>query len=154
MKKIFISFLVGALVGVAGHWYYTQPESKRTVADAQESVRSNAVNIGRSIKETFDTDTIKDELTRTGRVIREKAGSTRDALASAADNARITASIKAKLLKESSLASLTIHVDTTDGVVTLFGTVPNAEAIARAMELALETDGVQRVISTLQVKSI
>jgi hyperosmotically inducible periplasmic protein len=61
--------------------------------------------------------------------------------------------IKAKLLNESSLASLTIHVDTTDGVVTLSGTVPSHEAIAKAMELALETEGVKKVVSTLEVKS-
>jgi hyperosmotically inducible periplasmic protein len=153
MKNTFISFLFGVLVGIAGHWYYAQPDSKRTVADAQESMRSNAASIGKSLKETFDSDKIKDELARTGKVIREKAGKTGEALADAAANARSTATIKAKLLKESSLASLTIHVDTTDGVVTLSGTVPSHEAIAKAMELALETEGVQKVVSTLQVKS-
>ena len=153
MKNSLLSFLIGVLVGIAGHWYYTQPDSRRTVADAQETVRSNAVSIGQSLKETFDTDKIKDELARTGRVIREKAGKTGDAIADTAANARSTTTIKAKLLKESSLASLTIHVDTTDGVVTLSGTVPSHEAIAKAMELALETEGVQKVVSTLQVKS-
>ena len=153
MKNTFISFLIGLLVGIGSHWYYAQPESKRTVADAQESVRNGASSARQSLKDTFDADTIKDELTRTGRVIREKAGKTGEAIAGAAANARSTATIKAKLLKESSLASLTIHVDTTDGVVTLFGTVPNHEAIAKAIELALDTEGVQRVVSTLQVKS-
>ena len=153
MMKTFFSFLVGVLVGIAGHWYFTQPDSRRTVADAQGSMRSNAASIGQSLKETFDSDKIKDELARTGRVIREKAGKTGDALADAAANARSTATIKAKLLNESSLASLTIHVDTTDGVVTLSVTVPSHEAIAKAMELALETEGVQKVVSTLQVKS-
>jgi len=152
MKNTFISFLVGLLVGIAGHWYFTQPGSKRTVADAQESMRSTASSIGQSLKETFDSDKIKDELARTGKVIREKAGKTGDSLADAAANARSTATIKAKLLKESSLASLTIHVNTTDGVVTLSGTVPSHEAIAKAMELALDTEGVKKVISTLQVK--
>jgi hyperosmotically inducible protein len=153
MKNTFISFLLGVLVGIAGHWYFAQPESRRTVADAQESVQSGAASIGQSFKATFDTDKIKDELARTGRVIREKAGKTGDVLADAATNARSTATIKAKLLKESSLAALTIHVSTTDGVVTLSGTVPTHEAIAKAMELALETEGVQKVVSTLQVKA-
>jgi osmotically-inducible protein OsmY len=152
MKNTFISFLIGVLVGIGGHWYFTQPEAKATVADAQESVRTNASNLGKSLKETFDPDKIKDELGRAGVVIREKAGKTGDAIVDAAANARITATIKAKLLKESSLASLTIHVDAADGLVTLSGTVPSHEAIAKAIELALETEGVQRVISTLQVK--
>jgi hypothetical protein len=153
MKNTFISFIIGVLVGIAGHWYFTQPDSKRTVADAQESVRSGTASVEQSLKETFDSNKIKDELARTGKVIREKAGKTGEALADAAANARSTTTIKAKLLKESSLASLTIHVDTTDGVVTLSGTVPSHEAIAKAMELALETEGVQKVVSTLQVKS-
>ena len=37
-------------------------------------------------------------------------------------------------------------------VVTLSGTVPTEDAISKAMLLALETDGVNEVISTLQVK--
>ena len=80
MKNTFISFLVGVLVGIAGHWYFAQPPSKRTVADAQESMRSNASSIGQSFKDTFDSDKIKDELARTGKVIREKAGKTGDAI--------------------------------------------------------------------------
>ena len=152
MKNTLISFLIGVLVGVAGHWYFTQPDAKAAVAEAQDSVRGNASSIGKSLKETFDPDKIKDELARTGIVIREKAGKTGDAIADAAANARTTATIKAKLLKESSLASLTIHVDTADGLVTLSGTVSSPEAISKAIELALETEGVQRVISTLQVK--
>ena len=153
MKSAFISFILGVLVGIAGHWYFTQPDSKRTVADAQESLQSTASSIGQSLKETFDSDKIKDELARTGKVIREKAAKTGDAIGDATANARSTSTIKAKLLKEASLASLTIHVNTTDGVVTLSGTVPSHEAIAKAMELALETEGVQKVVSTLQVKS-
>ena len=153
MRNTFFSFLVGVLVGIAGYWFFTQSGSRHTVADAQGSMRSNAASIGQSLKETFDSDKIKDELARTGKVIREKAGQTGDALADAAANTRSTATIKAKLLNESILASLSIHVDTTDGVVTLSGTVPSHEAIAKAMELALETDGVKKVVSTLQVKS-
>jgi osmotically-inducible protein OsmY len=151
--KIFFAFLVGGLVGIAGHWYFTQADARHTAAEAQGSMRSDAMGMGQSLKETFDSDKIKDELARTGRVIREKAGKTGEALADAAANARSTATIKAKLLNESNLASLAIHVDTTDGVVTLSGTVPSHEAIAKAIELALETEGVQKVVSTLQVKA-
>ena len=38
-------------------------------------------------------------------------------------------------------------------LVTLSGTVPSPDAISKAMLLAMETDGVKEVISTLQVKS-
>ena len=72
--KVLVSFLVGVIVGVAGYWYFAQPNSKRTVTEAQASLRSNATTIGQSLQDTFATDQIKNELARTGRVIREKAG--------------------------------------------------------------------------------
>ncbi|HXG47641.1 MAG TPA: BON domain-containing protein, partial [Methylomirabilota bacterium] len=71
----------------------------------------------------------------------------------AAANARITAAIKGKYLREAGLAALNINVDTTDGLVTLSGTASSSEEIARATQLALETDGVHKVISTIQLKS-
>ena len=46
----------------------------------------------------------------------------------------------------------TISVSTTDGRVTLSGNVANARLIGKAMALALETDGVREVSSTLKVK--
>jgi hypothetical protein len=147
MKALFC-FLLGLAVGVAGHWYFTQPKSNDKVAHAQEA----ATNLGRSLKETFDADKIKDELARTGRVIREKAKKTGDAIADATANARITTTIKSKLVQDSGLAAFKIDVDTTDGVVTLSGNVSSHDEIAKAMNLALETDGVHRVVSTLQVK--
>jgi len=150
--KAFLSFLAGVLVGVAGHWYLTQPDSKRSFGDATESVRNGATNLKESFKENFDGAKIKEELARTGKVIREKASKAGDAISDATANARITAAIKAKLLKESSFASLKIDVDTTDGLVTLSGTVTSHEEIAKAINLALETEGVRKVVSTLQVK--
>jgi osmotically-inducible protein OsmY len=45
-------------------------------------------------------------------------------------------------------------VNTTRGVVTLSGTVSSEAKIGKAMLLALQTEGVQEVISTLQIKSM
>ena len=50
------------------------------------------------------------------------------------------------------LSALNISVNTTEGVVTMSGTVQAPEDISKAMLLAMETDGVREVISTLQVK--
>ena len=150
--KAFFCFLLGFVVGVAGHWYITQPKSKDTVAHAKEEVRTTTTNVGRSLKETFDGDRIKDELTRTGKVIREKAKKAGDAIADATANARITTAIKSKLVQGSGLAAFKIDVDTTDGVVTLSGNVSSHDEIAKVMDLALETEGVCKVVSTLQVK--
>ena len=151
--KSFLSFLAGVLVGVAGYWFFMQPKSNGVVGGARESMRSGATNLKESIKETFDGDKIKEELARTGKVIREKAKRAGDVISDATANARTTAAIKAKLVQDSGLSAFKIDVDTTDGLVTLSGTVSTHEKIAQAVHLALETEGVYKVVSTLQVKA-
>jgi len=56
------------------------------------------------------------------------------------------------MLADRELSALSISVNTTEGVVTLSGTVSSSENVSKAMLLAMETDGVREVISTLQVK--
>ena len=63
-----------------------------------------------------------------------------------------TATIKTKLVGEYRCSAAHINVDTTDGLVTLSGTATSAEEIAKAVRVALDTDGVHKVVSTLQVK--
>jgi len=53
---------------------------------------------------------------------------------------------------DSSVSAVSISVNTTDGVVTLSGNVSTHEDLKKAMDLALATDGCNKVISTLQVK--
>ena len=125
---------------------------RESAANVGDSVKQTASNVGDSLKQTFDAEKIKAELARTGRVIREKTGKAADYVADATANARTTGSIKTKLVADTGLSAFQINVDTSDGVVTLSGTVTSYEEIAKAMKLAMETDGVHRVISTLQVK--
>ena len=98
------------------------------------------------------SEDIKDELARTGQVVRREASEAGQAIADATADARITAAIKAKLLASRDLSALNISVNTTAGVVTLSGFVPSPEHISKAILLAMETDGVREVVSTLQVK--
>ena len=85
-------------------------------------------------------------------VVRDKARKAGSAFVDATADARITAAIKSKLAAESALSVFSIHVETTDGLVTLSGTVNSHDQIGRAVQLALDTDGVVKVVSTLQVK--
>jgi hyperosmotically inducible periplasmic protein len=64
----------------------------------------------------------------------------------------ITTKVKAKFADEKSLESSTIHVETTDHVVTLTGTVASREAKARAEAIATGTEGVRRVADYIEVK--
>jgi hypothetical protein len=105
-----------------------------------------------STPDGITSEQIRDELARSGRVIRENATKAGEAISDAATNTRISAAIKTKLLQEAGLSAFNIDVDTSAGVVTLSGTVSSPEQISRAMELALQTEGVHKVVSTLQLK--
>lgn len=154
MKTLFI-FIIGILVGLAIYWFVLQPKASHapaTVATASTNAESAAAETGQSWREKLNPEKIQEELNRTGKVIREKSAEAGAAIANATADASITASIKARLLKDSGLSAFKIDVDTNDGTVTLSGTVSSDQQIARAMEIALDTDGVHRVISTLQIQ--
>ena len=68
----------------------------------------------------------------------------------AINDAGITAKIKAKLLADSITGTT---VDTTDGVVTLTGSVANDEEKAKAEKHAKETEGVKSVRNELAVRA-
>ncbi len=147
--RVFVALIVGLLIGYAAHWYVVHRDTEVHVVSQTHDHGTTSTT---SSNDLFDTEKIKKELARTGQVIREKAHEAGQVISDAAANARITGAIKAKLLSDSTTDGMSIDVDTTDGVVTLSGKVSSHEQIARAMSLAMETEGVQKVVSTLQVK--
>lgn len=154
--KTFLLFIVLAALA-AGVWLYLGQEQRTKIEDLKRGAAESAERVKEAIKEKIPdmsvrAEDIKEELARTGKVVRQKAREATAALADATADARITAGIKAKLVADLELSALKISVNTTDGVVTLSGTVSSEEKIARAMNLALSFDGVREVISTLQVK--
>jgi len=154
--RVFVALILGILIGAGGLWYYSTHVG-RPGAPLGEQIEQSAKSAGGAIEARLrslglGTNEIKEELSRTGVVMRRKATEAGQAVADATADARVTASIKAKLLSTPELSALSISVNTTDGVVTLSGTVPSNEAIGKAMLVALETDRVRQVISTLQVK--
>jgi osmotically-inducible protein OsmY len=98
------------------------------------------------------SDDVRDELGRTGKVLRHQVRDFGATMASASSDATITAKIKAKYMTERDLSAFGISVNTTDGRVTLAGDVASHAQIGEATLIALETDGVREVNSTLQVK--
>ena len=155
--KIFLALVVGIVVGAAAVWFYHTSRGKSAVQAAGEGIVSAGKSARDAVQEKVRVlelrpEQIKDDLARTGRVVRRKARETSQAIADATADARVTTAIKAKLVANRELSALSISVNTTGGIVTLSGTVPTAEAISKAMLLAMDTDGVSEVISTLQVK--
>ena len=65
-------------------------------------------------------------------------------------DATITAAVKSAFIADSRIKAFNIHVETTNGKVTLTGTVPDAETIAHVKEVASQIDGVKEVNSKLR----
>ena len=63
----------------------------------------------------------------------------------------ITSRIKTKYMADDTLQSSSINVDTRDHVVTLKGAVPTQAARTKAIEMAKEVEGVDRVVDALKV---
>jgi hypothetical protein len=138
--KVMLAFFVGIIVGAVGVWCLSTSQGKSASNAIQEKLRVLDLR----------TNDFKDELARTGQIVRRKARAAGQAVADATADARTTAAIKAKLV--TNLSSLGISVNTTDGIVTLSGAVSSTEDISKAMLLAMDTEGVREVISTLQLK--
>ena|SRR5437867_583922 len=67
------------------------------------------------------------------------------------DDATITARVKTALLNDAQVGGMKIDVDTTQGVVTMSGTVKSKAEESRAVQLARQTPGVKDVKSTLLI---
>jgi len=155
--RVFLAFVLGLIIGSAGLWFYLSANGRSQVrngeAELGNAARSARDAIGERLRALhLNPDEVKDELARTGQVVRRKAQEAGQTIANAAADTKVTATIKGKLLVNHELASQDISVTTTDGVVTLSGTVGSVDDISRAMALAMETDGVREVVSKLQVR--
>lgn len=155
MRKFLVGLIFGLAIAVGAYWYLGRDKADRNLVNARDSVANTASQVTETIREKIGdikTEDIRDELHRTGMIVREKTKQAGQAIADATANARTTAAIKSRLIAEPGISALSINVDTTDGLVTLSGTAHSEEEIAKAVRIALETDGVHKVISTLQVK--
>ena len=70
-----------------------------------------------------------------------------------AQDATITASVSAGLIKDPDLSALKIDVDTKKGVVSLYGPAPSQAALERATVIAKAVKGVSAVDNKLTVKT-
>ena len=167
MRGFFNGLVIGIILGAAGYWFVQtkvqqHPEAEQhyqeSAAQAHSSASETAGHLPDAFKAKLDaldlrSDQIKDELARTGKIMRTKAHTLVENLGDAAADTRIEAAIKASYAVDKNLSVWQISVSSTRGHVTLSGTVSTTDDIGRAVALALDVDGVQDVISTLQVKT-
>jgi osmotically-inducible protein OsmY len=164
MGNFLLGLLLGFVLGGAGIWYYLNPppatpraagieqdvdaasqRGEEAAEDSVERLRDKLDSYGLSAED------IREELSRTGAIVRRNAKELGAELKNAATDTRITASIKAKLVRDPELSAWNIAVSTTNRHVTLSGTVESPELIGKAMLYGLETEGVDRVTSTLEI---
>jgi osmotically-inducible protein OsmY len=155
--RTFLALVLGIAAGGAAVWFYCTYRDDPRVRSAEQKLET----VAKSARDTAQNELrvlhlrpedIRDELARTGQVVRRAAVGAGHAIADATADARVTAAIKAKLIASRELSALNISVNTTAGVVTLSGAVSSSEHISKAILLAMETDGVREVVSTLQVR--
>ncbi len=83
-----------------------------------------------------------------GSGLKSAAGSTEKVM----DDAAITASVKASIVREPGLSATAIEVSTSKGVVTLKGNVDDEMSRKNAIQLATGTEGVRGVTDQLTVR--
>jgi osmotically-inducible protein OsmY len=155
--KTFLALVLGVAFGAAAVWFYSTYRNDPRMRSAEQKVENAAKTTSDAAQDKLralhlSSEDIKEELARTGGVVRREASAAGHAIADATADARITTAIKTKLLTSRDLSAFNISVNTTAGVVTLSGFVSSSEHIGKAILLAMETDGVREVLSTLQVK--
>jgi osmotically-inducible protein OsmY len=146
MRDFFIGLVVGVFLTAATGWYFVVARNYPGVRHTWDVIDA------RLAAWHLRADDVAEELARTGQVLRRQARGVGAAVADASSDAAITGKIKAKFAIDSNLSALGISVNTTDGHVTLAGAVASHQLIGKAVLIALETDGVREVSSTLQIK--
>ncbi|MFP4083932.1 MAG: BON domain-containing protein [Desulfonatronovibrio sp.] len=168
MKTFIIGILVGVIIGIGALWYFTTGKSTSEVQQAEERAASKSEQAQDSAGDALEQasqafqakleawelrpEDIKKDMEEHGQVVRRKARETGETVSDAASDAKITTTIKAKLAGDSELSAFDVSVSTTDGQVTLSGTVESPELVGKAVGLALETNDVREVVSELKVK--
>jgi osmotically-inducible protein OsmY len=155
MLKIVYSFVLGVIVGALGFWYFVLGPGQGKIERAVDEATEGAGRLKQSIQQSLtnlSAAEIQQEIARSGMVVREKARSAGSVITDAAANARVTGTVKSKLVADLGKAGLDINVDANNGLVTLSGSATSLDQIARAVKIALDTEGVHKVVSTIQLK--
>ncbi|HXC50684.1 MAG TPA: BON domain-containing protein [Candidatus Limnocylindrales bacterium] len=124
---------------------YAEPGHKSVT----DSARDTAKSAGETVSDTAKSagHAVKNAAKSTGEVVSD---TTKSATGVASDM-YTTSMVKMRLLADRETPALDINVDTDDGVVTLFGIVPSANAKAQAAAEAKKVAGVKNVRNELQV---
>ena len=118
-------------------------------ATAGEKAEDRAYDAKEKVEDAaHDAKVATENAAHDAKVATEKAA---DKTGEVITDAAITSEVKTKFLADSDVAGLKINVDTSNGVVTLNGTVKSKAEMDKAMAIARDSKGVKRVVSHLKV---
>ena len=130
-------------------------DSTKTVGQKIDSAVARTEQAAIGVK-----DATKASIESASTALREGAAQAKVAAQSATDgmnfdaqDAAITASVAAGLIKDPDLSAIKIDVDTKNGVVSLYGPAPSQAALERATMIAKAVKGVSAVDNKLTVKT-
>jgi len=148
MKYIIIFVLGFGLGAYVVRYQLPSPTAPGAVARTSTPAPDGRDVFDQKIREWHLTpDEIKEDLSRTGEVVRTQAHDVGGKIS----DARVIAVVKAKYILDRDLSVCTIHVSSQGGEVVLTGTVAVPDLIGRAVAMALDTNGVVNVTSKLAV---
>lgn len=167
VRPFFNGVLIGGLATAAVAWLLVQQAKKNPEAqqrfeqasgEATDAAGAAIYETGQALKAKLDTldltpEQIREELARSGKVVRNRARTLVNQVSDAAGDVRTTGAIKEKLASDPDLSAWSISVSTTAGHVTLDGTVGTEGLVAKAIVIAMETDHVIDVTSKLKVQA-
>jgi hyperosmotically inducible periplasmic protein len=167
MRKFFNGLVLGLVFGAVGYWFMEtkvrqHPQAQQRFETSANQAKTSVTEAAGYFSDAFTAklealdllpSQIKEELAQTGMVIRRKAHDIDKEVVNAAADARIVAAIKGEYAVDPNLSVWQTAVSCNQGHVALSGMVSTPDDIGRAIALALETDGVRDVTSTLQVKN-
>ena len=166
MRGFSTGLLFGIILGAAGFWYVQKKANEHPEAQARyeqsaaqlgSSASQAAGNFSDALRAKLDTldlrsDEISDELTRNGKIFRRKAQDIGDQAVNSDTDARAIAAIKARFAADATLSASDLSAGCSQGHASLSGTVVSTDDLGRAIAIALDTEGVRDVTSTIGVK--
>jgi hypothetical protein len=148
VDKLSSILVVGAVLGVV---IWLRPAHDLPSMSARQQIQHEVLAADRQPATHAELADLEAELRETGRVLRQRSTlAARDAEQASRD-ARISAAIEAQLARDPRLSARAIDVTTTEGRVTLAGSVDTSGDVLRAIQLAFAEPDVSQVVSTLQI---
>jgi osmotically-inducible protein OsmY len=120
-------------------------------AKQQHTAWVNDAKAGKKAADTAQTGIDCSSMTGSDKASCEARSKTELAKDALADTA-ITTKVKTELMAEPALKSLDVHVETNNGTVMLSGFVPSQAEVDKAVDVARNVKGVNKVQSSLRIK--